>query len=708
MKRLLLSLLLISFAGILFANKVELQDAKTVALNAYYQKLNTYHETVNFSDLEINNYYVVNENGETVYYVFNITNNGFIIISAEDAMIPILGYSFETIYSPDNSPENFKSWMKGKAANIIYLRENNVEATIEIANKWNELLDFNCIEFIPKDGGKSIEPLLTCTWDQGHPYNYLCPVNTSGEKAIVGCVATAMAQIMYYWRYPEQGNGSTSYNWGSYGTITANFGETTYDWDGMVDNPTLVNLPVALISFHAGVAVHMHYGTNSSGASSDDVPFALKYYFKYSNTCVLTEHQGISQPTWENYVKDELDENCPVYYSGFDPGPPLSGHAFVCDGYHSDNTFHFNWGWGGYMNGWFTLQNAGGFTQQQSIVRNIFPNDAAYPYGCEPDMERTNLVGSFEDGSGPQENYDPNANCSWLITPQTPEDSVTNITLNFVTLDTENDDVVTIYDGETTSDPVLGTYSGTTTPGDNITSTGNKMLVTFVADGDAVTGSGWRVEYSTSQPDWCSGLQVLTEPTGAFDDGSGDFWYNNYTTCMWKIQPAYAVGITLTFTEFDTEQVVDEVKIFDASNSQLLATYSGHWTPDSIPDPVFAESGELFITFQTDGAYNGPGWTAEWEIGNIGVDEQNESFGNLKVYPNPANNLLNISFSLDESQSFDIKLLSVTGEVVYVESTNEFSGNYVNTIDLSEIAKGVYFLNLTNNKGTVNRKVIIK
>ncbi|MCD4791067.1 MAG: C10 family peptidase, partial [Bacteroidales bacterium] len=706
MKKLLLSLLLISFAGILFASKVELRDAKTVALNAYYQKMNTYHKTVNFSDIEINNYYVVNENGETVYYVFNITNNGFIIISAEDAMIPILGYSFETIYSPDNSPENFKSWMKGKAENIIYLRENNIEATIEIANEWNELLDFKYFEFTPKDGGKSIEPLLTCTWDQGHPYNYLCPVNTSGEKAIVGCVATAMAQIMYYWRYPEQGEDSCSYNLYGYGTISANFGETTYDWDGMVDNPTLVNLPVALISFHAGVSVQMMYGTNSSGAYPDVVDNAYRNYFRYSNTCLWTPHQGVSQSTWEDLVKGELDDNCPVYYGGVDPNG--GGHAFVCDGYHSDNTFHFNFGWSGSMNGWFTLQNAGGFTQQQSMVRNIFPDDAAYPYGCEPDMERTNLIGSFEDGSGPQENYDQNANCSWLINPQTPEDSVTNITLNFVTFDTENDDVVTIYDGETTSDPVLGTYSGTTIPGDDIISTGNKMLVTFVADGDAVTGSGWRVEYSSSQPDWCTGLQVLTDPLGAFDDGSGDFYYNNYTTCMWQIQPAFGKDITLTFTEFDTEEGVDEVNIYDASNSQLLATYSGQYLPGNMPDPVFAASGELFITFQTDGAYNGPGWVAEWEIGNVGVNEQNENFNNLKVYPNPANNLLNISFSLDESQSFDIKLLSVTGEVVYVESINKFSGNYVNTINLSEIAKGVYFLNLTNNKGTVNKKVIIK
>ena len=142
----------------------------------------------------------------------------------------------------------------------------------------------------------------------------------------------------------------------------------------------------------------------------------------------------------------------------------------------------------------------------QGMVDNIIPIDPAYPYGCSTGTEITNFIGSIEDGSGPQENYDQNANGSWLINPQTAQDSVTSITLSFVVLDTENDDVITIYDGETTSDPVLGTYSGTTTPGENIYSTGNKILITFEADGDAVTGPGWRMEYSTTQPTWCSGL----------------------------------------------------------------------------------------------------------------------------------------------------------------------------------------------------------
>ncbi len=145
----------------------------------------------------------------------------------------------------------------------------------------------------------------------------------------------------------------------------------------------------------------------------------------------------------------------PVYYSGQSPD---GGHAFVCDGYHSDGTFHMNYGWEGYGNGWFDISSPSGFEfySQQGIVRRIYPGDAAYPYGCSQGFETTNMVGSLADGSGPQENYDANANCSWLINPQTAQDSVSKIKLSFVFIDTEADDIITVYDGETTASPVLG------------------------------------------------------------------------------------------------------------------------------------------------------------------------------------------------------------------------------------------------------------
>jgi hypothetical protein len=462
---------------------------------------------------------------------------------------------------------------------------------------------------------------------------------------------------------------------------------------------------MALIGFHAGVAVEMNYSPDGSGAYSSDVPYALRQYFGYSNTCIYKERSSYSLSTWKNMANDELNDDCPIYYSGFSAD---GGHAFVMDGFHySDDMYHFNFGWSGYDNGWYLITNAGGYTSGQGMIVNFFPQDANYPYGCQPDFVSTNKAGSFVDGSGPMESYDPDANCSWLIDPQNENDSINNITLHFVTLDTETDDIITIYDGATTDDPVLGTFSGTSTPGDNIVSTGNKMLITFVADGDAVTASGWKVEYSTSQTNWCTGLTTLTESSGTFDDGSADWYYTNGSNCMWKIEPQYATDITLQFTEFITEEDKDVVKIYDAGNNQLLTTLSGDYT-GNLPDPIFTESGKLFITFQSDGINNFPGFIADWSISNTGVNDYFNSFSDLSVFPNPADNKLNISFTLDESQAFDIKLMTITGEVVYTEHSQGFVGNYVNTIDLSEMAKGVYVLNLSNEKGATNKKVVIK
>jgi hypothetical protein len=276
-----------------------------------------------------------------------------------------------------------------------------------------------------------------------------------------------------------------------------------------------------------------------------------------------------------------------------------------------------------------------------------------------------------------------------------------------VYLDTEIEDVVTVYDGGTTSDPILGTFSGTTTPGDDFYSNGNKMLIVFEADGDAVTGSGFRVEYETYQPTWCTGLTTFTDPTGTFEDGSGSFWYKNNSTCMWKIAPNWAMDITLTFTEFSTEEGEDEVKVYNATNNQLLATISGEYTPPNMPDPVVCPNGHLFIAFSSNSGVNGPGFVANWEI-STGIEDQNENFDQLMIYPNPADNLLNISFNFEQTQSFEIRLISVTGKVVYSENTQDFTGNYINRIDLSNMAKGVYFLNMQSETGTVNRKVVVK
>ncbi|MCD4746678.1 MAG: C10 family peptidase [Bacteroidales bacterium] len=705
-RKLLLSILFIAFTGFIFANKVNVQDAKKVAFNYYFQSLTQYYNTTDYKNLEITETFVINENNIPVYYVFNFRDLGFIIVSAEDALEPVLGYSFDRLYFTENQPENFSGLMREYIEHINYLRENNIQASIEINNKWEQLLTFEPTNYSIIKDAKDVEPLLTCLWNQDYPYNFLCPEDPqgSGGHVYVGCVATAMAQIMYYWRYPLQGTGQHSYSWPPYGTIYANFGATEYQWDGMVNSSdSKVNLPIAEIGFHCAVSVDMQFGWDGSGAYSDEVDNALHNYFSYSQAQYL-QRGGYPLNTWKQMVKGQLDEAKPVYYSGREGS---SGHAFVLDGYHSfDEMFHFNFGWSGSMNGWFLITDAGGFSTLQAMVWKFFPTDN-YPYYCTGEKNLTHLVGTFEDGSGPQEDYENNTDCSWLITPQTEEDSVTNITLEFYKFETESgNDIVTVYDGGTTNDPVLGTFSGSTIPED-LTSTGNKMLITFVTNGSS-TAQGWLAGYTTNLPVWCSGLTTYTEPTGSFGDGSGSFFYNNGSTCMWKIEPQWANELTVTFTSFDTEEDEDFVKIFDADNSQLLATYSGYYPPENLPAPVTSPSGEIFLTFSSNMGIRALGWELDYTVGNTGIEDNYDFFTDLMIFPNPTNNILNLSFAMNEMQSVHIKLSTVTGEVVYKENTENVFGNYHNTIDLSGFSKGIYFLSLTNDNGTVNKKIIIK
>jgi hypothetical protein len=226
---------------------------------------------------------------------------------------------------------------------------------------------------------------------------------------------------MYYWRHPMQGTGSHSYNYSPYGNLSANFGSTTYNWVGMKNSIDYSNTdPIAELQYHCGIAVEMMYGPNGSGAYSWDVPYAMENYFGYSTDC------DYNNSVWENMLKDNIDNGWPMYYSGFSSA---GGHAFVCNGYQ-DNYFHFNFGWGGSSDGFYTLLDVNGFNQGQGAVLDTYPT-GNYPNFATGDHVLTQFSGSIVDGSGPVEDYQNNTSCTWLIDPQTEEDSVSNITLKF-------------------------------------------------------------------------------------------------------------------------------------------------------------------------------------------------------------------------------------------------------------------------------------
>lgn len=311
---------------------------------------------------------------EPNYYVFKLPSLGFIIMSGEKATLPVLGYSSESHFTLNDIPLNLQDMLTGYEDEIAYVRKNNITADKSTLEASAALLDNITNE------KAYVSPLLgTIKWNQSPYYNAQCPVYDSyGNRCPVGCAATAMAQILRYWEYPQRGQGSHSYN-SSYGTLTANF-DTDYDWDAMPKTTlTAPNYQVAKISYHCAVSLNMQFAPGGSGAYQTDVPAALINYFKYPNTVTNRNRSNYSTEQWHSILKNELNNGRPVQYAGHGDG---GGHSFVCDGYNTSGYFHFNWGWGGSSDGYF-LTNAlnpgslgtgggsGGFNYYQTIVINF-------------------------------------------------------------------------------------------------------------------------------------------------------------------------------------------------------------------------------------------------------------------------------------------------------------------------------------------------
>ena len=352
MKKYLMSLLaLVLGLGMVHANPVTPSQAKYVG-QQFVQA--NYEQSRQSSDLTLV-YTGTSFRGEACFYAFNVGDNGFVLVSADDYFRPILGYSKEGVFPVDNMPDGLRYRLNA----IIDGRAGHTgNAAPEVAAEWQ--LVTNTGRLMSKNGGKEVPFLLTTTWDQDSPYNLYAPAASGGPggRCYAGCVATAMSQIMKYWNHPLQGTGSLTYNSGGsqgypyYPGLTANFGETTYDWDNMPNkltnaSPQVQKEAVATLMYHCGVSVRMNYAPDGSGAQSSDVPIAIRTYFSYTNQAVRYDRNPYSYADWNNMLKEHLDMGWPVYYSGCDAGSPVGCHAFVCDGYDDAGLFHWNWGWGG-------------------------------------------------------------------------------------------------------------------------------------------------------------------------------------------------------------------------------------------------------------------------------------------------------------------------------------------------------------------------
>lgn len=381
MKKLLLLVVAVVFGiGTMFADPVDVNTAKT--LGQKFVQAN-FEQTRN-ANLELV-YTVMSDGGEACVYVFNVGDNGFVMISATDNVRPVLAYSEESSFDGSNPYNGIMYMLDTYKNSISYAIEKNIVATPDVVGEWKSLENNGKLS---NKRANKVGPLVETKWNQNNPYNLYspaCPQGGSDGRCYAGCVATAMSQVMKYWNHPIQGEGSHSYNcvgttapYYNYGTQSANFGATTYDWDNMpntLSGATQTQIEaVALLMYHCGVSVDMMFDYDGSGSYSHLVPGAMAQYFDY-DYCVQRSRSSYSLTNWNNMLKEEFDLGRPVYYSGQDPTPVTGGgHAFVCDGYDENDHMHFNFGWSGSGDGWFAV-DAIDYATSAAAIFNYVPTE---------------------------------------------------------------------------------------------------------------------------------------------------------------------------------------------------------------------------------------------------------------------------------------------------------------------------------------------
>jgi len=668
-----------------------------------FEKYNQYESSIDFAALEITNTFINKPEQETFYYVFSFTNGGFVIVSADDCLTPVIGYSFKNDFVSVNQPPNVNWWFQQFEEQVIHVRQNNIEPKKETAEKWKHYQAINSENLICISRDDEVEPLLTTLWDQGWPYNYYCPetpTGGSGGHVWAGCVATASAQIGYYWRWPDNGQGYTSYiptTHPEYGMQSADFGNTWYRYDEMCDDPQTINLAIAEDSYHVAVGLHMDFAPEGSAPTTSD---SVHYYFKYFPSEYLYR-DSMPDEQWKGILTNMLDDGYPIYYGGFPESG--AGHAFVCDGYQEGDYFHFNLGWGGQSNGYYTIDTLAGFNFHQSILETFYPDtlNFSYPQYFNGTDTCLSFEGSIEDGSGPIHDYLNNTQASWLIDPQTEMDSVTSIELSVKRCSISGDgDYLRIYDGEDNTAPLLAELTGDTIP-DKIESTGNKVFVEFTSNDDQ-TAPGFYLDYHVNLPVVCETGVIIKDLIATIADGSVNFPYRNSSFCSWYILPETDKPLTLHFNYFNTESGNDIVSIYDIGSEELIAEISGNY--ESPPEPVTAPSGQMMIFFSTNDTIREDGWEAWYDLVTT-VEEKNSEVA-LIISPNPFTNTTNLEFEMQKPGKIELKIYNQLGELVETIQTNTQAGKQIITWDANDLPSGVYFIRLQIGNELITRKMI--
>ncbi len=585
----------------------------------------------------------------------------------------------------------------------------------DIKNEWIQLANFKTEDQFKQK--TTVEGLLDpIIWNQSYPYNSMCPAADGtytgyGGRCPVGCSAIAMLQIMKYYNWPASGVGSythTSDENGGFEDFYVNFGQNTYDWYSMPNDGQQYNEELAKICFHAGVAIRMWWSPEGSAAGPEDVAYALANYFRYQDNIELVEKDYYDEEEWKQLLRSQIDAGKPIFYVGYSDE---AGHAWNCDGYQDEDYFHMNWGWGGYGNGFYTLDalgtqatpgsGEGNYCYWQQALINIYP-EGTYPNYCNSEVNIIGSDGSFDDGSSFY-NYQNNSNCTYTIEPECRQ----IVLLKFDKFSLTQGDYIQLWDGDPSDNILIASFDMENVPSEEeYEATSGKMTLNFISDG-ANTAEGWAISYRTRA---CRAGMVLTQPFGMFDDGSKDCEYSKSTLCSWTIQPPDVNRIELSFEYFDLGGEIDFVRVFknSISTANLIEIYDMNNLPQQ---SITIESGVAVVQFFASSTSElGEGWQISYtsELSKI---SDNEISDDIFILPNPGNLKSEIVINTDNAALAEIIIYNILGEQINKRSCELFHGkNNLSVFDnLSGIEEGIYFVYLkTNDKVYYSRFVLMK
>lgn len=651
--------------GKIFAGPVDAQRAQQLGQRFLNAQLNLVHTSATRNAVD---YYAFNANG----------NNGFVIVAGDDRVKPILAYSTTGSFDPNNVSDGFEFTLNTFCREIQYIRDNNLEATDDITAEWESVAATGFI----KQGRSNravVGPICETIWNQNWPYNSQCPEDEegSGGRVYAGCVATAMGQVMKFYNWPPVGTGSYTYYPEGYEQQTANFGETEYHFELMPNALDSLSTEedyfyIAQFLHHCGISVDMQYSGSGSGAYSDDVPDALRNYFRFNCDDHITNDNwwaggGYTNEEWIQMLKDGgLDENIPLYYSGQDDNWQ-GGHAFVCDGYDENDYFHFNWGWSGKDDAWCPIGAVNttkyAFNTLSGFTGHIIPNSPEY-------LNRPEAITDFDV----VENDDmTSVSISWT----NPENNLNGEPLGDFTVYVYRDgEVIFQTEGVKGSRLVIN----------DMNLDAGLYQYSIIAENEF--GFNKRAYAKILVGDKCDIVFELTDEGG-----------NGWKGAAISVTNENGQRIAIITMEEGSEQTI----VMPLLKGNLNFIWNHGWYHNSegydtdyecafviknTDDEILYTSGEL-----SDGIF----LTYDNQCEHTSVAEVSEN--NVSLYPNPTDGIVNI----ESTGTMTISVMNMLGQKV-IETTATDNAN----IDLSGFESGIYMVRIETENGIKTEKVNVR